>query len=219
MANEVVIRFEKVSFEYGHNKPILDKVDFSIRRGTKVAIMGQNGSGKSTLFSLIGGVNKPEDGNIHLAQRTTIALSRQVIPRDELPLIVRDFFQKCFKETVYDIDPRIDEVLEVVNLKGHEKLHNRIIKSFSGGQQARLLLASALIQKPDLLLLDEPTNNLDKSGIEHLTKFLIDYKKTCVVISHDSGFLNAFTAGVLYLDVFTRKIEQYAGNYLDVVKD
>ena len=90
----------------------------------------------------------------------------------------------------------------MVNLKGHEKLHSRIIKSFSGGQQARLLLASALIQKPDLLLLDEPTNNLDKAGIEHLTKFLIDYKKTCIVISHDSEFLNAFTAGVLYLDIF-----------------
>ena len=104
-----------------------------------------------------------------------------------MELTVRDFFEKCFAHKVYDIDPRIDEVLEVVNLKGHEKLHNRIIKSFSGGQQARLLLASALIQKPDLLLLDEPTNNLDKAGIEHLTKFLIDYKKTCVVISHDSA--------------------------------
>ena len=67
--------------------------------------------------------------------------------------------------------------------------------------------------------MDEPTNNLDKAGIEHLTKFLIDYKKTCVVISHDSGFLNAFTSGVLYLDIFTRKIEQYAGNYLDVVSE
>ena len=51
--NEVVIRFEKVSFEYGHNKPILDTVDFSVRRGMKVTIMGQNGAGKSTLFSLI----------------------------------------------------------------------------------------------------------------------------------------------------------------------
>ena len=68
-------------------------------------------------------------------------------------------------------------------------------------------------------MLDEPTNNLDKAGIEHLTKFLMDYKKTCVVISHDSGFLNAFTSGVLYLDIFTRKVEQYAGNYLDVVSE
>lgn len=213
---EVVIRFEHVSFEYGHNKHILDDVDFSIRRGMKVTIMGQNGAGKSTIFSLITGANTPEDGQVHLAQRSTIALSRQVIPRDELDLTVRAFFEKCFKNKVYDIDPKIDEVLEVVNLKGHEKVHDRVVKSFSGGQQARLLLASALIQEPDILLLDEPTNNLDKAGIAHLTDFLVKYKKTVIVISHDAVFLNAFTDAVLYLDVYTRKIEQYVGNYTDV---
>jgi len=129
---------------------------------------------------------------------------------------VREFFEKRFARKIYNIDPRIDAVCEVVNLNAP---YDRIIKSFSGGQQARLLLASALIQNPDILLLDEPTNNLDKVGIAHLTKFLIDYKKTCVVISHDADFLNAFTHGVLYLDVFTHKVEQYWGNYLDVVKE
>lgn len=213
---EVVIRFENVSFEYGHNKPILESVDFSIRRGMKVTIMGQNGAGKSTLFSLITGEKEPEDGKINLAQNKTIALSRQVIPRDELDLTVREFFSRCFSHKVYDIDPRIDDVLEVVNLKGHEKVHERIISSFSGGQQARLLLASALIQEPDILLLDEPTNNLDKAGISHLTDFLIQYKKTVIVISHDAEFLNKFTDAVLYLDIYTKKIEQYVGNYTDV---
>lgn len=213
---EVVIRFEKLSFEYGHNKPILDEVDFSIRRGMKVTIMGQNGAGKSTLFSLITGANQPESGRVILSNNLTVALSRQVIPRDELELSVRDFFAKCFKDKVYDIDPRIDEVLEVVNLKGHEKVHDKLIKSFSGGQQARLLLASALIQEPDILLLDEPTNNLDKAGIAHLTDFLVAYNKTVIVISHDAAFLNAFTDAVLYLDVYTRKIEQYVGDYNDV---
>ncbi len=213
---EVVVRFEKVFFEYGHNKHILDDVDFSIRRGMKVTVMGQNGAGKSTIFGLITGALAPEEGTINLAQRTTIALSRQVIPRPELDLTVREFFQKCFKDKVYDIDPRIDNVLEIVNLKGHLKVHERIVKSFSGGQQARLLLASALIQEPDILLLDEPTNNLDKSGIAHLTDFLIKYKKTVIVISHDAQFLNAFTDAVLYLDIYTRKIEQYVGNYTNV---
>src|SRR3989338_6938856 len=134
-------------------------------------------------------------------------------PAEEVDLTIREFFEKCFQKKMYDIDPRIDEVLEVVNLKGHEKVHDRIVSSFSGGQQARLLLASALIQNSDLLLLDEPTNNLDREGIAHLTQFLVDYPKTCMVISHDADFLNAFTQGVLYLDVHTHKVEQYVGNY------
>jgi ATPase subunit of ABC transporter with duplicated ATPase domains len=216
---ETIVRFDKVSFEWSVNKPILDEVSFTIRRGMKFTLMGQNGAGKSTIFGLISGVNKPESGVINVVNGVSIATSRQVIPQSELNLTVREFFQKCFKQKVYDIDPRIDEVLEVVNLKGHEKVHDRIMRTFSGGQQARLLLASALIQNPDLLLLDEPTNNLDKAGIAHLTKFLIDYKKTVLVISHDAEFLNAFTHGVLYLDVYTKKIEQYAGNYFNVVKE
>lgn len=213
-AGEIVLKFEKVSFEFGHNKPILEEVDFTVRRGTKITLMGQNGSGKSTIFNLITGHYKPESGKIHLQNKLSIATGKQVIPRADAELTVKAFFEKCFKEKVYDIEPRIEEVLEVVNLKAPL---DRTVATFSGGQQARLLLASALIQDPDLLLLDEPTNNLDKAGIEHLTKFLVEYKKTVMVISHDAEFLNAFTHGVLYLDVHTRKIEQYAGDYFDVV--
>ncbi len=218
MVEEIIVRFEDVSFEHGPRKLILDDVSFSIRRGSKVTLMGQNGAGKSTLFALIMGAMKPEEGEIHIEKGLSIAISRQVIPRNEMDLTVREFFQKMFSKKMYDIDPRIDEALEVVNLRGHEKVHDRVIKSFSGGQQARLLLASALIQKPDLLLLDEPTNNLDREGIAHLTKFLVEYTKTCMVISHDADFLNAFTEGVLYLDVHTQKVEQYVGNYFDVVE-
>jgi len=213
MADETIVKFDEVSFGFGHNHPILDEVDFVIRRGAKITLMGQNGAGKSTIFNLLTGVFKPDGGKINISERITIATARQVIPRDQLDLSVRDFFQKSFSKKVYDIDPRIDKVLETVNLKVP---HDRAVKNFSGGQQARLLLASALIQDPDLLLLDEPTNNLDKEGIAHLTKFIKDYEKTCIVISHDADFLNSFTQGVLYLDVFTRKIEQYVGNYFDV---
>ena len=216
--DEIIARFEKVSFEYGANKPILKEVDFAIRRGLKITLMGQNGAGKSTLFGLLTGTLQPEDGKINIVRGVRVAISRQVIPRDQLDLTVREFFQKCFDKPIYDIDPKIDEVLEVVHLVGHEKIHNRLMKSFSGGQQARLLLASALIQDPDLLLLDEPTNNLDHAGIEHLKDFIKNYKNTVMVISHDAEFLNSFTDGVLYLDVFSKKVEQYVGNYYDVVK-
>jgi ATPase subunit of ABC transporter with duplicated ATPase domains len=214
--DEVIIRFEDVSFEYGQNKPILEEVNFSVRKGSKITIMGQNGAGKSTIFKLITKDLKPEEGSIHIGNGISIAISKQVIPREYLDLSIRDFFQMSFKDKVYDIDPRIDEVLEVVNLHAP---HDRIVRSFSGGQQARLLLASAIIQNPDILLLDEPTNNLDKSGIAHLTDFIKNYKKTCLVISHDADFLNSFTDGVLYLDVFTRKVEQYVGNYFNLLKE
>ena len=114
---ETIVRFDNVSFEWGVNKPILDRVSFTIRRGMKFTLMGQNGAGKSTIFGLISGLHSPESGIINVVKGVSIATSRQVIPKEEIGLTVREFFQKCFKEKVYDIDPRIDEVLEVVNLK------------------------------------------------------------------------------------------------------
>ncbi len=124
--------------------------------------------------------------------------------------------KKSFSKKAYDIDVKIKNVFEVVNL--HVPI-DRVLKSLSGGQQARVLLASALIQDPDLLLLDEPTNNLDKAGIAHLTQFIKDYPKTVIVISHDADFLNSFTQGVLYLDIFSKKVEQYTGDYFTVVAE
>jgi len=222
--NGGIITFKDVSYEHGVNKPILIDTSFSVRAGSKLTLMGQNGAGKTTLFKLITGEHKPDDGAITTLPRLNIAVSRQVMLQDDLKKTVREFFEGCFDEKIYAIDPKIDDVLEVVNLAPKDPeiakdFKERIVGSFSGGQQARLLLASALIQNPDVLLLDEPTNNLDKEGIEHLTDFLKAYKKTVIVISHDADFLNAFTEGVLYLNVQTRTIEQYRGNYHDVIKE
>lgn len=214
--NDVAVRFNKVSFEYGHDKPILDEASFALRGGTKMTIMGQNGAGKSTVLNLITGALKADEGSIYVDPSLKIAYAKQVIPRQQMELTVKEFFEQCFDEKIYSIAPKIDKILELVNLKAS---HDKIIKSFSGGQQARLLLASALIQDPDLLILDEPTNNLDKAGIAHLTQFLTNYEKTCIVISHDADFLNSFTDGVLYLDIFTHKIEQYLGDYYVVVAE
>ncbi|KKP41568.1 MAG: hypothetical protein UR46_C0026G0002 [Parcubacteria group bacterium GW2011_GWA1_33_6] len=215
-SNETIIKFNSVSFEWEANKPILNEASFPVRRGSKITLMGQNGAGKSTIFSLIMGSSIPDSGSINIVNNITVATAKQIISRDELGLTVREFFEKCFSKKVYDIEPKIENAMEVVNLSIP---HDRLVKSLSGGQQARLLLASALIQNPDVLLLDEPTNNLDKAGIDHLTKFIINYQNTCIVISHDADFLNAFTEGVLYLDIFTKKVEQYTGNYFDVVEE
>jgi ATPase subunit of ABC transporter with duplicated ATPase domains len=161
----VLIRFDKVVFHHDVDHPILDEASFSIRENAKITLMGQNGAGKSTIFKLLTGVYKPNEGQIHIQKDATVAIGLQVMAREHMENTVREFFAHAFKDVPYNLDGRIKDVLETVNL--HAPLDKKI-KDFSGGQQARLLLAYALIQEPDLLLLDEPTNNLDREGIDHL---------------------------------------------------
>ena len=214
--NDIAIRFSDVDFKYENSKVILDEASFSLRKGMKVALMGQNGAGKTSLFNMIMGVVKPDAGNIYIEKGQTVACAQQVIPREQMILNIREFFSKYFKGEDYELDRQIKEVMEAVNIKLPT---DKPISTFSGGQQARLLLASALIQDSDILLLDEPTNNLDDEGVGHLLTFLMMYEKTCIVISHDADFLNMFTDGVLYLDIFTHQVNQYLGDYHSVVQN
>lgn len=218
MAQEsVAVRFSEVSFGYKENKPLLEEVSFSVRSGSRITLMGQNGAGKSTIFKLLTGEAKPWSGEIFCTpQGASVALGQQVMPEAAKELSVREFFETAFSEKQYDLDKQIKVVFGIVNL---DVPIDQTVKTLSGGQQARLLLAHALIQNPDILLLDEPTNNLDSQGIEHLTGYLMLYEKTVIVISHDADFLNAFSDGVLYLDSHTRKVEQYPGNYYVVVEE
>ncbi|MCX6808124.1 MAG: ATP-binding cassette domain-containing protein [Candidatus Berkelbacteria bacterium] len=216
MSEEVILRFDEVSFEYQHDKPLLHEAIFSVRRNSKITLMGQNGAGKSSLFNLITGNLKPKSGRILIANDIKIATAKQVVPREDLELSVLEYFAKAFEIRSNDLQSKIHKVLEAVNL---DVPLDRIVGNLSGGQQARLLLAFALIQNSDILLLDEPTNNLDQAGIDHLIMFLIMYDKTVIVISHDADFLNCFTEGVIYLNNFTHKIEYYLGDYYSVVEE
>lgn len=186
-----------------------------MRENAKLTIMGQNGAGKSTIFKMIMREVKPQEGEIHIQKGATTGIAKQVIAHQDLEKTVLEFFEGAFAEKKYDIERHITRVLDAVHLVAPL---DKKVSAFSGGQKARLLLAFALIQEPDILLLDEPTNNLDAQGIDHLTQFLIEYDKTCIVISHDAAFLNSFTHGVLHLDSFTHKVQQYVGDYFDVVE-
>lgn len=219
MANDsVVLRFDEVTFEHIEHKPLYEEVSFSVRSGKKIALMGQNGAGKTTLFKLIAGELQPKEGKIFLTPPDAkIGIAKQVMDQKFLDMTVREYFATVYGDDVpYTLDKHIKDACEAVDLKVDLE---KKVRAHSGGQQARLLLAYAIVNEPDVLLLDEPTNNLDQEGIAHLTGFLMMYEKTCLVISHDAEFLNAFTDGVLYLDVFTHKIEQYAGTYHDVVAE
>ena len=213
---EVVLRFDEVSFEYLHKKPVYDEASFSVRKNSKITLMGQNGAGKSTMFDLITGKLKPIKGQISIKSDVTIGIAKQVIEKEDLNLSVQKYFEKAYDKVPHNAPGDMKKVLEAVNLNVSIK---KAVEDLSGGQQARLLLAFALIQKPDILLLDEPTNNLDEDGIAHLINFLMMYEKTVIVISHDADFLNCFTDGVIYLDIFTHKTEQYVGDYYSVIEE
>ena len=216
MAEEVILRFDNVMFEYAKRKPILDEVSFGVRKGAKLTLMGQNGAGKSTIFKLITENIKPTEGSIFKNNNATIATASQMIEKEDMELTVEEYFSKAFNDIPGNIRSQISKAMNAVNLDVPIDLKVGVL---SGGQQARILLAFALIQNPDILLLDEPTNNLDKDGIDHLIQFLIMYDKTVIVISHDADFLNCFTEGVIYLDVFTKKVETYVGDYYSVVEE
>jgi ATP-binding cassette, subfamily F, member 3 len=214
--DNVIIRFDKVSYSYSDKKVILDGVDFNVRRNSILTIIGQNGAGKSTILKLLLGRLQPQKGKIHIEAETNIGIAEQMVPIEMLDMDIVSYFKTALPEKEYGIEGDIVKVLKSVNL---DIPLNKKIRDLSGGQKARLLLAYALITNPDVLLLDEPTNNLDKTGIEQLTLFLINYQKTCIVISHDADFLNCFTDGVLNLDVHTHKVEQFVGNYYDVIEE
>ena len=214
--NNVIIRFDHVTFAYEGDHVILDDASFSVHRNSIVTIIGQNGAGKSTIFKLLLGKLQPQSGKINLELGTTIGIAEQMIPQDKLDTTILDYFKTALPEKEYGIEGDIRKIFASVAL---DIPLTRKLKELSGGQKARLLLAYALISNPDVLLLDEPTNNLDKEGVAFLTTFLITYPKTCIVISHDSDFLNCFTDGVLNLDVHTKKVEQFVGNYYDVLSD
>lgn len=216
MSEEVILSFKDVKFEYLEKKPILDEANFSIRRGAKITLMGQNGAGKSTIFKLIKGELKAKEGLVSITNNASIGTAKQTMAKEDLDLSVESYFSKAFEEVPGNIKSRISKVLDAVDF---QVPLDKKVGDLSGGQQARLLLAFALIKDPDILLLDEPTNNLDQGGIDHLISFLIMYDKTVIVISHDADFLNCFTEGVIYLDVFTRKTELYVGDYYSVVEE
>ena len=217
MAEQVILRFDNVTFEYQHKKPILSEASFSVRTGAKLTLMGQNGAGKSTLFNLIKGELKPKEGRISITGGAAIGAAAQTVAREDFDLNIEEYLARAFSPVPANLRSYIAKALEAVDMADIPL--DRKVGNLSGGQQARLLLAFALIAKPDILLLDEPTNNLDKAGIDHLLEFLIMYDKTVIIISHDADFLNCFTEGVIYLDIHTHQIETYVGDYYSVVEE
>ena len=200
-------RLQQVQVRY-RDHTALHGIDLQVRAGQVLALLGRNGAGKSTLFKLLTGKLQPTAGQITVDNRLTVATAHQVMHEEDKELTVEEFFAKWSGAEPHDVKRKMVAVLDAVNLVAPA---DKKVKDFSGGQQARLLLASALIQQPDLLLLDEPTNHLDLDALVWLEAWLKRYQGTLVMISHDREFLDAITQVTLHLD--ETKLTRYTGNY------
>ena len=195
---------------YGRGSGIiraLDGVDLSIGTGEFVAVIGASGSGKSTLMNMLGGLDKPDQGQISIAGQSLAGMSKRALAyfRNETIGFVFQQFQLLPKKSAltnvrlpmqYRRPRRDDELalardsLDRVGLS--DRIHHKPTE-LSGGQQQRVAIARALVGQPQLLLADEPTGALDSKTSDDVMKLLVDLNSqglTIVLITHDKEVAN-----------------------------
>lgn len=188
---------------------ILEKIKLNLVPGSRIGLLGKNGAGKSTLIKLLAGGLPALSGTVQLAKGVQLGYFAQhqldTLRADESPLW---HLQKLAPQHT---EQQLRDYLGGFAFKG-EKV-NDSVKSFSGGEKARLVLALIVWQRPNLLLLDEPTNHLDLDMRQALTEALVDYQGSLVVVSHDRHLLRN-TVEEFYL-VHDKKVEQFSGDLED----
>ncbi len=179
---------------------LLDSVNCQIEPGQRIGLLGRNGAGKSTLMNLISGNLKPDSGDIIIAPNANIAKLSQDVPLDvagSIRSIVATGLRidSLPEEEQWRFENDIEQVLSRMELKGDNSF-----ETLSSGMKRRVLLARALVSKPDLLLLDEPTNHLDISAIAWLESFLLKFNKSLMFVTHDRMFLRKLATRILEID-------------------
>lgn len=223
----------KKEFKVGGSAlPILKGVDFTVKKGEFVAIMGPSGSGKSTLLQLLGGLDTPTSGSISLngAELQTKSEKQRTIIRRQKVGFVFQSYQLLPTLTVYEniafplhadgrkVRPEaVHELLEAVDLKGYDQ---RFPNELSGGQQQRVAIARALINKPAILLADEPTGNLDRERssdiLDLLSTFHQEHGQTIVMVTHDMFAAGYADRIVLFKDgIIETEIEREDDGYAE----
>jgi len=192
-----LLRLENVCKSY-HKNQVLENISFSVNKGETVTLIGPNGAGKSTLMKISLGILDVSSGQVHRAKKTSVGyMPQKVMIDDVLPLSVREFLYLRPKSTYDDVE----EVLETVRLS---HISHQPVQSASGGEMQRILLARALIGKPDLLVLDEPVQGIDIMGQQEIYGLIAKVRDETgcgvLMISHDLHLVMASTNQVLCLN-------------------
>ena len=196
-SGKIVAELDQVSFAYD-NKIIVNRFSATLLRGDKVGLIGPNGSGKTTLLKLILGELKADSGKLRQGANLQVAYFDQMRNALDLNATLEDF-----------ISPG-SEWIEIGSQRQHVKSYlgdflfsparaNSPVRSLSGGERNRLLLARLFARPANVLVLDEPTNDLDIDTLELLEELLQNYDGTVFLVSHDRSFLdNVVTSTIAY---------------------
>lgn len=207
-----VIEVSKVSYQWP-TKTIVSNFSTMIMRGDKVGIIGANGCGKSTLLKLILGDIQPTSGEIKLGTNLKIAyFDQHRVQLDENAQVV----ESVVEESDYiEINGQRKHVMGYLQdfLFSPERARQPV-KSLSGGERNRLLLARVFAKPSNLLILDEPTNDLDVETLELLEELVMNYQGTVLIVSHDRAFLNAVATSSIVFDA-PGVVNEYVGGYDD----
>lgn len=232
-----LIRLDKISLNFGTHI-LLDDVNFEIKRGSRIGLLGRNGAGKTTLMKLVAGVIYPDGGERWIRPGVKVAWLEQSLPNAD-EQTVYDFVAdglaevgallKRYHHLTLDYDTGRSAELELVQAELESKdgwsLSQKVdtvitqlelpqdkrMSELSGGWRKRVALARALVREPDLLLLDEPTNHLDIPAIEWLERQLLDYRGALMLITHDRSFLQNVSNKIVELD--RGKLYQFDGGF------
>lgn len=204
-SGRIVLELQGLTRSYG-SKVVLDKVDLTVEKGERVALVGHNGAGKSTLMAVLaggeyqGGCLKPGHNVVadYFAQDQANVLNPENSAYDEL-----------YSDCPFDMVPRLRDILGAFLFSGDD-IHKRV-GVLSGGERNRLALAKMLLRPSNLLLMDEPTNHLDLFSKEVLLDALRGFDGTVVFVSHDRYFVNGLATRVV--EVGDGRLTDYYGDY------
>ena len=201
-----VAMLEGIRKRYGA-RVVYDGLDLTVRRGERWCVMGKNGAGKTTLLKLIAGVLEPDAGSVRLGASLKMGyFAQQALQLLEADLTVWEQMQRDFPHESVGV---LRNLLGAFQFSGDEI--DKKIRSLSGGERSRLVIARMLLDPPNFLVLDEPTNHLDLTTKDMLIAALKDFEGTMIFVSHDRSFLRGLSNRVLEIGGETRHRRPAAG--------